>query len=245
MTQASLASVSGVAEILLTEAVLASLPTNGAGAPWTCRCQAIVWSDPGTRAANTALPPAIGHGAKVLGVIGGMVRYLDTPVGEYNEVLGAVGFRRGHSVRGSVVFMAVDSPVSLVGGRTNWGMPKTLARFEGNFDGRQAGGPRMRAAGTVGPSWSVSATARALGPTVPMVSSFTALQQFADGQVRSSRLKAKGRARPALVTTHVESEGTLPDWLRGGRRLGAIVESMTFTLAEPVTGSAASAAAHE
>ena len=242
MTKRSLASVSGVVETLLTEEVLASLPANEASAPWTCRCQAIVWSDRGTRAANRALPSAIGHGAKVLGVIGGMVRYLDTPVGEYNEVLGAVGFRQGHSVRASVVFMAVDSPTSLVGGRTNWGMPKTLARFGGNFDGRKAGGARVSATGSVGPSWSVSATARALGPTVPMVSSFTVLQQFADGEVRSSRLKAKGRARPALVTTHVESEGTLPDWLRGGRRLGAIVESMTFTLAEPV---AASAAAHE
>lgn len=242
MTQSSLAAVAGVAETLLGPDVLASLPANGAGAPWTCRCEAVVWSDRGTRAANAALPPAIGHGAKVLGVIGGMVRYLDTPVGEYNEVLGTVGFRHGRSVRGSVLFMAVDSPVSLIGGRTNWGMPKTLARFQGNFcnfeanlDGRKTAAARMSAEGTVGPPWSVSATARALGPTVPMVSSFTVLQQFADGQVRSSWLKAKGRARPALVTVNVESEGTLPDWLRGGRRLGAIVESMTFTLAEPVT----------
>ena len=31
------------------------------------------------------------------------------------------------------------------------------------------------------------------------------------------------------MTIHVESEGALPDWLRGSRRLGAIVESMTFT----------------
>ena len=30
---------------------------------------------------------------------------------------------------GNVAFMAVDSETSLVGGRTNWAMPKTLAQF--------------------------------------------------------------------------------------------------------------------
>ena len=64
-------------------------------------------------------------------MIGGMVRYLETPVGPYDEVLGMVGSRTGLRPWGSVAFMSVDSEPSLVGGRSNWAIPKTLGSFDG------------------------------------------------------------------------------------------------------------------
>ena len=63
--------------------------------------------------------------------IGAMLRYEDTPVGRHAEVM-AVTLIRGR--RGPIThcpFIAVDSPASVVGGRANWALAKTLARFEG------------------------------------------------------------------------------------------------------------------
>lgn len=229
MSVIDIAAVPGVPETVLTQALLDRLPGNLAPAPWTCSSEALVWTNRGGSAATAALHSVIGGDSGVPAVCGGMVRYTDTPVGSYDEVFGAVGFRRGLGVRGNVAFMAVDSEVSIVGGRTNWAMPKTLASFEGEI----ASGTTMRAANAVGPSWSVAATPRALGPAIPMFSAAVVLQRFPDGVVRHSKLQMKGRARPALVSVDVESDATLPQWLRPGRHLGAIIESMTFTLGAP------------
>ncbi len=221
--------VAGVIETVLTPELLARLPENSSTAPWECQCNAVVWTALGSKSATRALPPAIRDTARALNVVGGMVRYTDTPVGSYDEVLGTIGFRHGRAVRGNVAFMAVDSEASLVGGRTNWAMPKTLA----TFTGEPAGGATMSAAGAVGTPWRVAATPRVLGPAVPIGSAFTVLQQFPDGAVRACKLKAKGWARPALITVDVEAETTLPDWLRSGRHLGAVIEKMTFSLGVP------------
>ena len=127
MTSSAIGLVAGVAETLLTEQVVNRLPENLAPAPWTCECESVLWTMRPSRGAAQALPPGIGNGALPLGVIGGMVSYRDTPVGHYDEVLGAVVFRRGLTPRGTIAFMAVDSETSIVGGRANWAMPKTLA----------------------------------------------------------------------------------------------------------------------
>jgi hypothetical protein len=214
---------------MLSEQVVARLPENLAPAPWTCECESVMWSVRPTRAAAGALPSGIAD-ARPLGVIGGMVSYRDTPVGHYDEVLGAVAFRQGLALRGTVSFMAVDSETSIVGGRANWAMPKTLAQFSGGI----GSGQEITARGALESPWSVSATPKAIGPAVPVRSSLVVLQQFADGDVRSSKLTAKGRARPALVTVETDTTSTLGQWMRPGRHLGAIIESMTFTLGEPV-----------
>lgn len=230
MTSSAIALVAGVAETLLSEQVINRLPENLAPAPWTCECESVLWTVRPTRAAAQALPSGIGHGAQPLGVIGGMVSYRDTPVGHYDEVLGAVVFRRGSALRGTVSFMAVDSETSIVGGRANWAMPKTLAQFSGGI----GSGREITARGALETPWSVAATPKAIGPSVPIRSSMVVLQQFADGDVRSSKLTAKGRARPALVTVEMDSTSTLSGWMRPGRHLGAVIESMSFTLDEPV-----------
>lgn len=221
-----LTGVAGVAETLLSDALVSRLPSNLAEAPWSVEGQSVLWTTRGGAAAGRALPSGV-RGARGLGVVGGFVRYAETPVGAYDEVFGAVGLRQGRRVLGHVAFMAVDSPTSVVGGRTNWAMPKTLAAFDGDI-------PHGPVTGTgADTTWRVQATPRVLGPAIPYRSRADVVQQFPDGSLRSSRLSMRARLRPALVTVEVESAGELAAWLRPGRHLGAVVEEMAFTLDVP------------
>jgi hypothetical protein len=160
--------------------------------------------------------------------VGGFVRYADTPVGPYDEVLGALAARDGRSNWINIAFMAVDSPTSIVGGRENWAMPKTLARFAGS----PTRGSSITATSESGLGWQVSATPRALGPAIPMKSKGVTRQQFADGRIGTAMLSMKGRMRPALVNVAVRSEGSLGSWLTSGRHLGVFLEDTEFTLGE-------------
>lgn len=222
-----LTGVAGVVETMLDSALLDSLPGNDAPPPWTVRSSAMVWNTLGGKDATAALPPNVQ--ASALNVIGGMVRYQDTPVGRYDEVFGAVGFRQGLSIRASVTFMAVDSPASLVGGRTNWAMPKTLARFDGDI----GSGSTMTAASASTTPWQVAAKPKAFGLPIPLISSFVVLQQFPDGSVQASKLKATGRGRAALIDVDVDAPTSLPTWLRSGLHLGMVIDTLTFTLGAP------------
>ena len=223
-----IAGVPGVPETRITEALLARLPENLAPAPWECTCQALLWSHRGGRHARAALPPGLRH-HRALGVVGGMVRYQETPVGRYDEVLGMVASHEGATPWGNVAFMSVDSEASLVGGRSNWAMPKALGAFEGDIGHKET----FVAKSADGMRWRVSATARVIGPSVPINTTSLARQEFPDGVVRTSRLEAKGRLRPALIEVRVDSEGDLGRWLRTGRHVGAFVESMVFSLDAP------------
>lgn len=223
-----LTGVGGVPETALSEALLATLPPNDSEAPWTVNCSAVLWTVRPTRAAARSLPPAL-RGRRGVVVVGGVVRYLETPVGPYDEVFGIVMSGYGRQAVGTVTFMAVDSPQSLVGGRTNWAMPKTLASFQGSI----AGGETVSATGQDSLGWRVSARPRVFGPQVPVRSRALTRQEFPGGVVGESRLSARGTARPALVDVQVESDGPLAGWLRPGRHLGAVADRLTFTLGVP------------
>ncbi len=226
-----LTGVPGVPETALSEALLARLPRNQAPAPWRCRFASLLWLGRGGRAATATLPPGLARNS-ALATVGGFVRYFDTPVGGYDEVFGIIASRTGSRPWGNVAFMAVDSLPSLVGGRTNWAMPKTLARF----DGEPAAGQTITATGSDQTPWTVSATSRVIGPAIPFKTKGTVRQQFSDGRVGDSLLSFAGRVRPALVTVKVSSTGALSTWLRPGRHIGAIVDSATFVLDEPRFG---------
>jgi hypothetical protein len=242
---ADLAGVPGVPETLVGEALLASLPAHHAPAPWTGDCDAVLWFGRGGAAATAALAPALrgsgglgrgpGRSGRGLGVVGAVVRYHGTPVGAYDEVVGMVGSWTGIRPWGSVAFMAVDSPASLVAGRAAWAVPKTLAAFEGDL----AGGSTVTARSAAGVGWRVDVSSRPFGPTVPLRARGVARQQFPGGGVGRSRLSVRGRARLALVTVAVESEGPLATWLRPGRHVGLVVQDARFALAEPQAESRA------
>jgi hypothetical protein len=226
---AALAGVPGVPETRISQALLSTLPANVAPAPWSCVCDAVLWFGRGGPAATAALAPPLRRAARGLGVVGAMVRYRETPVGPYDEVLGMVGSHTGARPWGSVAFMAVDSGASLVGGRTNWAMPKTLAAFEGD----PAPGSTVVARGDDEVRWEVAASSRVLGPAVPVAAAGRARQVLPGGGIADCRLSARGRVRPALVTVEVVSDGPLASWLRPGRHLGLVVQDARFTLAEP------------
>jgi hypothetical protein len=223
-----LTRVGGVPETALSEALLATLPPNDSEAPWTVNCSAVLWTVRPTRQASESLPSAV-RGRRGVVVVGGIVRYLETPVGPYDEVFGLVMSGYGRQTVGTVTFMAVDSPESLVGGRANWAMPKTLAAFAGGI----GSGRTIVARGQDSMGWRVSATPRVIGPRVPVRSSAITRQEFPGGVLGDSQLQASGKARPATVKVEVESDGPLAGWLRPGRHLGALAEGITFTLGVP------------
>lgn len=218
-----LTGLPGIAETALTEALVNRLPQNVAEAPWSVRCRAMMWLGRAGRSARAALPPALA-GAPALAVVGGFVRYAATPVGPYDEVLGLIASRAGRTPFGTVAFMSVDSEASLVGGRTNWAMPKTLASFRGDI------GRRMVASGRDGWRWSVAAQATALGPEFPMRSSGLVRQEFPDRSLRESRLEFRGTARVAWVGVGVDSDAGLAGWLRPGGHIGLVISRAEFTL---------------
>ena len=222
-----LTGVGGVPETVLSEALLATLPPNDSEAPWTVNCSAVLWAVRPTREAAESLPPTLrGRGLLVLG---GVVRYLETPVGPYDEVFGMVLRGPRRQAVGTVTFMAVNSPQSLVGGRTHWAMPKTLAAFEGSI----GSGETVMATGQDSLGWRVSARPRVLGPRVPVRGNAVARQEFPGGVVGESGLTARGSVRPALVDVEVESDGPLAGWLRRGKHLGVVADRVTFTLGVP------------
>jgi hypothetical protein len=218
MTLEQLRAVPGVPECALDDRTAATLPATAAPAPWTTTCESIIWYACGNRAAAVAA----GVEGRPFAVIGGLVSYAETPIGPYREVFGTVALGRGRGVRGTIPFMAVDSPVSLVGGRGNWSLPKTLARFEGD--------PRDGVMSAHGQGWHVRARARPFGPHYPVPMRGRVLQRWPDGQVREAVLAGRGRARSAVVTVEVSSTGPLPIWLRPGRHLGAVLADTRFTL---------------
>lgn len=226
-----LTGVAGVPETALGADLVARLPDEVPPAPWTCDARAVIWYARGSAAATEALPPALRRSSSGLAVVGGIVRYASTPVGRYDEVFGLVGSRSGVRPWGSVAFMAVDSEASLVGGRRNWAMPKTLAWFTGEI-----GSDRSVTAADAEGGWRVTARPTAYGPVLPMRTRGRCRQEFPDGRVGDSSMKGRGRIRLAVVSVGVESEQSLPRWLRPGRHLGAVVESATFSITAPAFG---------
>ena len=221
-----LVELSGVAETALTPEILATLPSDAPPAPWQAHARGVVWWTRPTRDARGALTEALGGalGPAVtpLLIVGAMLSYHDTPVGAYSEVLAIVVVRRGSSVFTHVPFIAVDSPASVVGGRVNWALPKTLAEF----DGAPRSHTTMRATGQ---GWQVSATPVTYGPALPWVlPPITPLVQTGlDGTRWSSRPRGHGTARLARVTVSAAAAPGLADLLPSGRFLGLLSDTLT------------------
>jgi hypothetical protein len=92
------------------------------------------------------------------------------------------------------------------------------------------GAPETRSMTASGDGWTVRATARPIGPRLPVKTIGRVVQHFPDGALRSAVLTGRAHSRLALVTVEVESSGRLATWLRPGRHLGAIMTGTTFTL---------------
>ena len=168
---------------------------------------------------------ADGVRARPLLTLGAVLRYLDTPVGSYREVMAGTFMVHGRRLCQHVPFLAVDSPASLVAGRLNWALPKAMARFEGEpTDGAMRGS---------GADWDIAVTARPFGPRLPVRSKLTVLQQYPDGALRRNAVGIAGRGRLARV--EVESSGG-PQFralLPSGRFPGIVLERAEGRLGAP------------
>lgn len=205
----------GAPESRLSAEVAAALPAVTPAPPWRTRVEATLWWHTADPEALAALPAAL-RPRRAL-VVGAVVRYLDSPVGPYAEVLGAVvsGLLRVH-----VPFLAVDRLASVAGGRAHWALPKALAAFtagEGEVTAR-------------GEDWSVGAAPAPFGPRLPVGGWLRLGQVDGAGRVRRAGVSASGRARAARVmvavrSTHDEEAGSIAGLLRRGPHPGAVLQA--------------------
>lgn len=186
------------------------LPADTPPAPWRCRVEAVVWWHRAALGAAALLPPGLRLGPPL--AVGAFVRYLDSPVGGYDEVLACPHLL--HRARLHVPFIAVDSLASLAGGRTHWSLPKTLADFT------RTGG-QVRAEGVTAGGWSVAATPYPAGPWLPLAGAAVDTQVDAAGQQSSSTTWAAVLGRFARV--EVDSSAGLAPWLLPGRHRGVVL----------------------
>lgn len=207
--------VAGVRGTELTSAIVERLPPNAPAAPWQLSAGGLVWIAPAPRAAGGALQRGIT--GRPLAVGGMFVSYEQTPVGAYDEIIGFVALRRGWAAVAHIPFIAVDSAASVVGGRANWALPKTLAAFSGHPVREQVMGARHD-------EWEVTAQARAVRPAVASRSRFTVVQAGADAREARFRGRARVRARPALVRVRTRGMPELTGWLRSGHYPGILIE---------------------
>jgi hypothetical protein len=234
--QALLREVAGVPECDLSEAIAARLPAGSPPAPWATTVQAVLWAHPATPVARGMLPAPLRARRTLPLTIGAFVRYLDSPVGPYSEVLASPVLLARLPLPASVVpFIAVDSTDSLHGGRANWALPKTLARFDWSvgeeaFDGRPF---HVRAThDETAVPWSVAARVatrpRPLRVSLPLRD----VQSTPEGALLSIAIAVAGRGRLARV--EIAADGpSLPLWLRAGSHPGLVLEHAQMTFAAP------------
>ncbi|WP_157195598.1 hypothetical protein [Nocardia tenerifensis] len=161
--------------------------------------------------------------------MGAVIEYLDSPVDGYREVLAAAAFRRGLRMLFHCPFIAVDSLASLAAGRKNWSLPKVLVAVDGQPG--HSGTTTCRSKSEA--PWTVTASARALSPALPMAKNFLLWQEFPSGGLHEIPARLSGRVRLALIDIDVESSHRLERLVRPGRHLGLLADTMSATLGVP------------
>ncbi|MGE4427082.1 MAG: acetoacetate decarboxylase family protein [Solirubrobacteraceae bacterium] len=215
--------IPAIPESAMTDELAMALPTDPAPAPWDLVARSLVWWGRSGRGARDLVPPQIRRGGRTVGRIGAFVRYQSTPVGSYDEIIGAIAVRRGRGAVAHIPFIVVDSPASVLGGRANWLLPKGLASFSGDP------GADMTAHGD---GWHVRATVRSFGPALPVNAAGGMFEQLDGyGVVHRSRMgRVRVRARLAVVTAEVEGSEELRSTVPDGRCIGAVLERFETTL---------------
>lgn len=202
----ALQEVAGVPESALSDAVAALLPAVSARAPWATVADAVFWVHRAAPGAAALLPGALAGRRTIPLTVGAFIRYAQTPVGPYGEILAApVLLAQAPLPPAHVPFIAVDSLASIHGGRTEWALPKTLARF--------AFGPGTASA--VGDGWRVDARIQARPRAVPLVLALRDRQVRPDGSRALVDIRVRARAHVGRIALNVEGP-TLPDWLLPG-----------------------------
>lgn len=231
-----LQQVDGVPECVLGDALASRLPSTSPPAPWRTRVQAVLWMHAASPGAAELLPQQLRDERIVPLTIGAFIRYLDTPVGPYSEVLASpVLLARTPLPASTVPFIAVDSIASLHGGRANWALPKALAAFEWTAAPGELGRAAfsVRGDGTHGSSaWSVAAEVSPRRRRLPVRLPLRDVQLAPGGRELDIPISLAGRAQ--LATVEVRSDGpSLPAWLLSGTHRGAVLPDARMTFGAP------------
>ena len=144
----------------------------------------------------------------------GFVRYTETPVGPYSEVMAAVSVRGGLLPRVHIPFIAVDSLPSVQAGRTHWALPKVPATF--TWEGADA----VRAEGD---GWWVSARVIGTGPRIPLFGRSTNAQVRPDGRAGVASTGMRGWGRVVTLQVDVDPTASFASWVVPGRHRGVMV----------------------
>jgi hypothetical protein len=108
-------------------ALRAQLPASAPPAPWSTRLHAVVWWHRATPMAAAAMPVALRSRRRLALPVAAFVRYVDTPVGGYREILATPVLLLERPVPAATIpFIAVDSLASIVGGQRELGAPEDL-----------------------------------------------------------------------------------------------------------------------
>jgi hypothetical protein len=213
----------GLPETQLPSALTNLLPTSVPGAPWRTQCRVVTWMHPVAAAAVEAFPPPIRPSGVAL-VAWALVRYEQTPVGPYDEVAATL-IPDGGDGYGHIPFIAVDSYPSIVGGRANWLLPKSLARFVWSEDSLNA---NVTADAPAKPGWSLTVNATPSGPGTPITMPSNVRQVSAGGAVRCFTGTMAGSAQSASVNIEAVAEGPLATLLVSGRYDGTVLTDCKF-----------------
>ena len=212
----ALICIPGVPESQLPSDAAANLPGRAPGPPWYCEVSSVFWFHKARPGAAEALPEVLRGLPRVPVTVGALIQYLDSPVGSYAEVVAAPVLVRRPFPQANVAFIAVDSGASVVGGRSNWALPKVLARFDGDI------GSAGQATST-GPDWAVQVVTRPRALRLPTWLRYSCCQVWPGPTLRHFPLEVQGWSRPATVDVEVSSSGSLGSWLAPGRHLGFTV----------------------
>jgi hypothetical protein len=213
----------GLPETLLPQSLVAALPATAAPAPWQTRCEVVSWFHAVDHDALAALPEPI-RPAGIAMVAWALVRYVETPVGPYSEIAATLlpsdGGEHGH-----IPFIAVDSLSSIVGGRVNWLLPKSLASFDWAADGSSV---MVASEQPTTPAWSVAVQVEDSGDAEPVAMPSHVQQVSTAGVVRRFDGEMSGTMRAGTVIVDGHADGPLATLLRPGRYDGGLMSGCQF-----------------
>jgi len=149
------------------------------------------------------------------------VRYTDSPVGPFLQLMVMVPGRLGAHLGWSAVVAVVDKPDALVGFQLNWGVPASM----GELRWFARDGVRQ----LLWEDRDLSVKARGRGFGVPLLMPHRLVQARADGPVVVPN-RLWGLFRPALVMIEAGPRGDGLDGLVG-RHLGATVDGVHRSIA--------------
>jgi hypothetical protein len=216
-------AAAGLPETQLPDSLVVQLPDAVAGAPWHTRCRVATWLHPVADAALDAFPDAI-RPASIALVAWALVRYEDTPVGPYSEIAATMIPDDGDGY-GHIPFIVVDSLPSIVGGRTNWLLPKALARFDWSDDGLTV---TASSAQPATPAWSISARITPSGDATALSLPNHVQQVSTEGVVRRFDGSLAGSMTAASIEVAGQADGPLAALFVPGRYDGSVMTDCEF-----------------